>query len=82
LHTVEAKTLEQKRKCPICSRKMLKKAIGEQPEVLIDVCQYGDGLWFDGGELTQTITQLAAKPSEKQDTPQRVVSFLGDVFKF
>ncbi len=82
LHAVEAKTLEEKRKCPICSRKMLKKAIGEQPEVLIDVCQYGDGLWFDGGELTQTITQLAVKPSEKQDTPQRVVSFLGDVFKF
>ena len=82
LHAVEAKTSEEKRKCPICSRKMLKKAMEEQPEVLIDVCQYGDGLWFDGGELTQTITQLAAKPSEKQDTPQRVVSFLGDVFKF
>jgi len=78
----ETKTSEEKRKCPICGHKMLKKAIAEEPEVIVDVCQYGHGLWFDGGEVAHVMKQLAAKPSEKQDAPQWVVNFLGEVFKF
>ena len=78
----ETKTSEEKRKCPICGRKMLKKAIVEEPKVIVDVCQYGHGLWFDGGEVAYVMKQLAAKPSEKHDAPQRVINFLGEVFKF
>ena len=78
----EAETSEQKRKCPICGHKMLKRALEEEPEVIVDVCQYGHGLWFDGGELALIMKQLAVMPSDKQDTPQRVVNFLGEVFKF
>ncbi|MFC1946219.1 zf-TFIIB domain-containing protein, partial [Chloroflexota bacterium] len=49
-------TGEKPRKCPICSRKMAKASVGE---TIIDACSRGEGLWFDGGELTQTVKHLA-----------------------
>ena len=80
-HSPEAKTPEKKRRCPICGKKMKKAAIGKHPEVLIDVCPQGDGLWFDGGEVGQLIKQLAKKPSpEGPDSQTRVITFLGEVF--
>lgn len=77
----EAKTSERNRKCPLCNRKMKKTTLGEQAEVLIDACPHGHGLWFDGGEVTQVIKQLAQKPPQKQDSQHRVIDFLGEVFK-
>jgi len=71
---------EKKRRCPICRRKMKKTTIGQEPTILIDVCQQGDGLWFDGGEVGQLIKQLAEKSSEKQGSQQRIITFLGEVF--
>ena len=81
LNSAEARSSEKKRKCPICGRKMKKTIIGKEPEILIDVCQQGDGLWFDGGELGQLIKQLATKPSGKADSQQQVITFLGEVFQ-
>jgi uncharacterized protein len=74
----EAKVGEEKRKCPICGRKMDKVWLGKEPRVLIDTCPIGDGLWFDGGELTQVLRQM-----ESAKTPQSkgVVSFLGNTFE-
>ena len=69
-----AKVNEAKRKCPICGRKMDKVWIGKEPEVLIDSCQIGHGLWFDGGELHQALHQLKVVGSED------VISFLGKAF--
>ena len=66
LSAPEAKTLEKKRRCPICARRMRKVVVGEKPSILIDVCRRADGLWFDGGEVGQLIKQLAEKPSGKQ----------------
>jgi Zn-finger nucleic acid-binding protein len=77
----DAKTTEKKRRCPICGKKMKKVYIGREPEVLIDVCSRGDGLWFDGGEVHQIIEQCAAKPGAKAGSEERVLSFLGDTFK-
>ena len=51
-HSPEAETEEKKRKCPICGLKMKKMALGQQPEILIDVCPKREGLWFDGGEVS------------------------------
>jgi len=68
----EIASAEKKRRCPICRRKMDKVLIGEEPKVLIDACPRQDGLWFDGGEVEQLISQKAGKA---------VVSFLGDVFQ-
>ena len=72
---------EQKRKCPICSRKMGKKGIGEKPRLLIDVCGEGHGLWFDGGEIAQLIGWSVGneKGIEKSENNE-VIGFLGEVF--
>ncbi len=81
LTSAEAKSPEKKRKCPICAQKMKKTLIGQQPEILIDVCQQGDGLWFDGGEVGQLIKQLPKKLRGKPDSQQQVTTFLEKVFK-
>ena len=81
LTSPEAKSSEKKRKCPICRQKMKKATVGHEPEVLIDACQRGDGLWFDKGEVGQLITQLSDKPSGESDSQGRVITFLGEVFR-
>ena len=81
LTSPEAKSAEKKRKCPICRQKMKKATVGREPEVLIDACQRGDGLWFDKGEVIQLITQLSDKPSQVTDSQGRVITFLGEVFR-
>jgi len=77
----ETKSSEKKRRCPICNQKMKKTTIGQQPEILIDVCQQGHGLWFDSGEVGHLITQLLDKPSDTTDSQGRVITFLGKVFR-
>ena len=74
----EAQTAEKKRKCPICNAKMKKIMVGDRPEVLLDVCRRGHGLWFDGGELNQLITELA---KTAPDSHPQALHFLGEVFK-
>lgn len=76
----EAKALEARRRCPVCGRKMDKVVVGQDPEVLVDVCPAGDGLWFDGGELAQLVRQrrassAVAKPGDK------TLAFLGETFR-
>ena len=73
---------EQKRKCPICSRKMEKRGIGEKSQLLIDVCGEGHGLWFDGGEIAQLISQsLGNEKVREKSENNEVIGFLGEVFK-
>jgi len=73
--TVEKKSAEIKRKCPICLKKMAKIIVGaSQPPVLIDKCTKGDGLWFDRGELKQV---LQAGSFDQQN---KVVKLLKDMF--
>ncbi len=77
----EASSSEKKRRCPIGGRKMRKITIGEGDEILVDICQEGHGLWFDGGEVEQLIRLLAGKSSRESGIQQKVISFLGEVFK-
>jgi hypothetical protein len=77
----EAETDERKRRCPICNQKMKKLYIGKEPEVLIDACIRGHGLWFDGGEVHQIIEQCAKKPGSEAGSGERLLSFLGNTFK-
>ena len=81
LTSPEAQSSEKKRKCPICGKKMKKATVGHDPEVLIDACDRGDGLWFDSGEVGQLITQLTNKTSGESDSQGRVIHFLGEVFQ-
>lgn len=50
---LEAK--EEKRKCPICLKKMEKVRSGIEEKILLDKCRENHGLWFDKGELCQII---------------------------
>ena len=81
INSPETRTSEKMLKCPLCKQKMKKPTIGQPAEIIVDVCWQGDGLWFDGGELTQLIRQLVKKPLGKQSSEQQVINFLGEVFK-
>jgi uncharacterized protein len=80
LRLPEVKETPHARKCPVCRRKMRDVAIGE-PAIIIEVCRRGQGLWFDGGEVQQLLTQLAAKSPSGEGASHRVLAFLGDTFK-
>jgi Zn-finger nucleic acid-binding protein len=77
----EAASSEEKRKCPICGRKMKKIAIGGQPEILIDVCRDKHGLWFDRGEVAQLVGRLAGEHPPKHDARGHVARFLKEIFE-
>ena len=79
--STEARSAEKKRKCPICVKKMKKILIGQEPEILLDICRQGDGLWFDGEELVQLVGQLARKAGKKTNPQQEILAFLQEVFK-
>lgn len=81
LESGEAVSSEKKRACPICGHKMKKTAIGEEPGILIDICKDEHGLWFDGGEVNQLIRHLAGKHLSGDDSRERVLSFLEEVFE-
>ncbi|MFC1941848.1 zf-TFIIB domain-containing protein [Chloroflexota bacterium] len=81
LTSPETESAEKKRNCPICGRKMKKATVGHEPEVTIDACSRGDGLWFDSGEVGQLVTQLPDQPSDNSDSQGRIITFLGEVFR-
>ncbi|NOX17519.1 MAG: zf-TFIIB domain-containing protein [Chlorobi bacterium] len=68
---------EEKIKCPICGRKMEKVFIGEDKKVLIDKCKYNHGLWFDRGELLQTV-ELGVK----NEADDKMIRLIKDMFGF
>ncbi len=76
----EAETMEKKRKCPICGRKMKKTLLGKELKVLIDACTRGDGLWFDHGEVERLVQQLGGKSLERADSQGRIINFLAKTF--
>jgi Zn-finger nucleic acid-binding protein len=76
----EVKPSPKRRKCPICHRHMKETAIG-QPSINIDVCRRGDGLWFDGGELHELLSQMVSQPSAGAGADRQIFDFLGEVFK-
>ena len=80
LRLPEVKESTHRRKCPLCRRKMREVAISEPP-VIVDVCTHEEGLWFDGGEVHQLLTQLVTKSSPGEGISQEVLAFLGDTFK-
>jgi len=77
----DRQTKESVRKCPACRKKMRKVVVGTDPEVLIDVCPTGDGIWFDGGEVQQVIRQLVDRAPAGMGGEHKVISFVGEVFK-
>jgi Zn-finger nucleic acid-binding protein len=57
-------TGEKRKKCPVCRKKMDKVHCGLAEKVLIDKCQRNHGLWFDKGELDETLKIGCIEDSE------------------
>ena len=81
IRSPQAITTEKKRKCPICSHKMKKISSHKNPDLIIDVCERGDGLWFDGGEFILLIGEQPQKIAGEQSSEQQVINFLEEVFQ-
>lgn len=69
---------EEKRKCPICRRKMHKIAFAAAARTTVDSCRRGHGLWFDSGEIDSVITELR-RENGSQDA-MAVTGFLAELF--
>lgn len=67
---------EKPRPCPICRGKMHKETTQGPEPITYDVCNRGDGLWFDRGEL-QAILEHGAAAGALQP---RVAQWLKDLF--
>jgi hypothetical protein len=79
-HRREAATDEPKRRCPICNITMRKERLGTAPAVIVDVCAARtDGLWFDGGELHQVLSQIKSVDNGTVDAQMLV--FLKETLK-
>jgi Zn-finger nucleic acid-binding protein len=81
LKSPETESSEKKLRCPICREKMKKITISEQPGILIDVCPYRHGLWFNGGEVTQLLKHIVGKKPARKDAQNQIIHFLGETFK-
>lgn len=81
IHSPEAETSEKKHKCPICNHKMKKAYIDQESKIIVDVCDIGDGIWFDGGEVQHLVQALVEKSPEK-GASQGVLAFVRDMFKY
>jgi uncharacterized protein len=81
VRNIDNSCTEKKHRCPICRQTMGKVKIGKNPQVIIDICLYGDGIWFDGGEAVQLIKQTSQLNSREVNSEQQVINFLGEVFQ-
>lgn len=70
------KTAEASRKCPICRKKMAKVLFGENGDIMVDKCTKNHGIWFDDGELIQTV-ELLSKESNQSGA---IAALLKDMF--
>jgi Zn-finger nucleic acid-binding protein len=76
----EADTAEKKRQCPICRRKMNKVYIDEGKKIITDVCHYGHGMWFDGGEVASLVKTLVDSSPQKAEARQ-VLGYITEMFQ-
>jgi Zn-finger nucleic acid-binding protein len=52
----------EKRRCPVCRKKMLAVDVEGPPLVTVDRCRYGHGLWLDDRELGQLLESVGGSP--------------------
>jgi len=66
---------EEKRRCPICLKKMRKIIVSaDRDPVIIDSCAKGHGIWFERGELGAVVSKAVL------DGGSRIQKFLTDIF--
>lgn len=62
-----------RRRCLRCPRRLREIAVGAGPEVHLDRCPWGHGLWCDRGEMVSVVRSLAG------DGP--VARFFADLYR-
>ena len=72
----KVKTRELVKNCCRCGKKMDKVQLGGHTRIFVDRCPGGHGLWFDSGELGQTMDQY----TKAQNVDDGILTFLGEVF--
>ena len=50
-------TRHRKRRCPRCNQRLAEAVMGRDPQIHLDRCAGGHGLWFDRGELRGLLSQ-------------------------
>ncbi len=70
-------TKEKTRKCPRCDKSMEKIYLKEAPNMVIDRCPGGEGIWLDKGELGRAIDSYS---KESREGNGKIVQFLGEFF--
>ena len=73
---------EEPRKCPRCRKKMRKVLIDAAGSVPVDVCRHGHGIWFDHKEVEALAAALAAQAGGDGQAAEKVLDYLGEVFKY
>ncbi len=53
---------ELSRPCPLC-RKNMRKVSPPETGIILDQCPDNEGLWFDAGEVGETVKQMAGASS-------------------
>jgi Zn-finger nucleic acid-binding protein len=64
-----------KRRCPSCPHRLREIRLRTTPEIVLDRCRLGHGLWFDQGEVSQLVRSFTVGEEGL------VASFLGDLFR-
>jgi len=60
---------ERRRGCPLCDKRMDKVTVGPfRPEVVVDRCPAGEGLWLERGKLRQILAGSGLAPDSKVQT--------------
>lgn len=80
MESAEIELPDKHRKCPICDKNMKLVDMGQQEQIVVDICRSGDGIWFDGGELEQLVRQKGIKSGTSAKL-QGMFRYLGDVFQ-
>ncbi|TDI34332.1 MAG: hypothetical protein E2P00_06115 [Acidobacteria bacterium] len=66
--------IRSRRRCPRCPRRLREIRLATTPEIVLDRCRQGHGLWFDQGEVAQLVRCFSVGEEG------RIASFLGDLF--
>ena len=66
---------EQKKRCPICRKKMAKISLVADREIILDKCRLDHGFWFDRGELNYLLEKGGIT------TDSQVYKLLNNLFK-
>ncbi len=68
---------EARRRCPACD-KIMEKVCTPDERIILDQCPFGDGIWFDAGEISGALSSLAPEDESGNSARRALADFLGE----